>query len=430
MSTSNEAVITPNSGSAAETNSTRQSNAQVGERDSNPSTVNPNQGQEPIVDNERSGATGDEEFVAGTSGNFPIANAALASCNAILEGYRSSRISKGIALCRIYTTLLEAVPDDESTSATVEEAFSRFLTIIENHQGHLAEAERRGRRRRSESPQPIPEANPDDEDLGDIPSPKRAKPDDSKFPWTISDFIHGATLSPSLSKSLELLKLYAIDPKGTKRSLINSPSCPEFPDSEWTNVLAGRAINLDAVLTGYYSTSNNDERVEEIGDFEIRFGTVNPTKIVSTAGEWSITWNRSSRAICAAFPHRAGELAQYAEYIIGLFAATDVHFHDRVILFDKAVRRRVGARRDLELTDFNKFFDLRSTHMDSIGAAVVQRASAATPGKPSATSRKRLSEPCNRWNEGLCTLESTQCRRLHVCSKCLSSGHKNNDCPK
>ena len=407
MSTSNETIIAPNSGSGPETNSTLQSNGQAGEQDSNLSTINSNQGQEVLRDDERSGATGDEEPIAGTSGNFPIANAALASCNAILEDYRSSRISKGIALCRIYTTLLEAVPDDESTPATVEEAFSRFLTIIENHQGHLAEAERHGHCQRSDSPQPIPEGNPNHEDLEDIPPPKRAKPDDSKFPWTISDFIHGATLSPSLSKSLKLLKLYAIDPKGAKRSLINSPSCPEFPDSEWTNVLAGRAINLDTVLTGYYSTSNNDERVEEIGDFEIRFGTVNPTKIVSTAGEWSITWNRSSWAICAAFPHRAGELAQYAEYIIGLFAATDVHFHDRVILFDKAVRRRVGARRDLELTDFNKFFDLRSTHMDSIGAAVVQRASAVTLNKPSGTSRKKLPEPCNRWNEGLCTLEST-----------------------
>jgi len=115
MSTSNEAVITPNSVSAAETNSTLQSNAQVGEQGSG--TVSSEQRQQPIHDNERS-ATGDEECSAGTSGNFPIANAALASCNAILEDYRSSWISKGIALCRIYTTLLEAVPDDESAPAT------------------------------------------------------------------------------------------------------------------------------------------------------------------------------------------------------------------------------------------------------------------------------------------------------------------------
>ncbi|EDR07949.1 uncharacterized protein LACBIDRAFT_327129 [Laccaria bicolor S238N-H82] len=171
-------------------------------------------------------------------------------------------------------------------------------------------------------------------------------------------------------------QLYAIDPKGTKHSLVNSPTCSEFPDLEWTNILAGRAVNLDAVLSGYYSMSNKDEQVEEIGDLEIRFGTVNPTKTVSTAVEWSIMWNRAL----------AGELAEYAEYIIGLFTATDAHFHDRVILFDKAVWHCIGTRRDLELTDLNKFSDLRSTHMDSIGAAIIQQASLTTNIKPNATS--------------------------------------------
>jgi len=85
-----------------------------------------------------------------------------------------------------------------------------------------------------------------------------------------------------------------INLKGMKCSLVNSLTCPEFPDSEWTNILAGRAINLDAVLSGYYSTSNNDEQVEEIGDLEIQFGTVNPTKTVSATGDWSIAWNQAS----------------------------------------------------------------------------------------------------------------------------------------
>jgi len=62
------------------------------------------------------------------------------------------------------------------------------------------------------------------------------------------------------------------------------PTCPEFPDSEWTNILACHAINFDAVLTGYYSTSNNDECIESIGNLDIKFGTVAPTKIVSSAG--------------------------------------------------------------------------------------------------------------------------------------------------
>ena len=429
MSSGNENTsVTPNSGSTPNSGAAPRTTSGSGpisnqEEERINLLASSNQGQDPAQQSRND--TGEDEL--GMPGNFPVANAVLASCNDILKDFYSSRVSKAVALARIYTVLLDGIPDTEETGANLEEAFERYLSIIENHQNHLNEAENRGRRQRSQSP-----VNRGIEiDDEDISPPKRAKPDETQYPWVVSDFIHGATLSPSLTTTLELLKLYAIDPKGTKRSLVNSPSCPEFPDSEWTNVLLGRAVNLDAVLSGYYSTSNNDERIEEIGEVEIRFGTVSPTKLVSSAGEWSIAWNRASRAICTAFPHRAGELAEYAEYIIGVFAATDVHFHDRVISFDKAVRRRVGSRRDLELTNFHRFADLRSTHMDSIGAAVVQRASIAATHKSGTSSArgKKLPEPCNRWNEGLCTLENTQCRRLHVCNKCLLSGHKQDKCP-
>ncbi|EDQ98967.1 uncharacterized protein LACBIDRAFT_318422 [Laccaria bicolor S238N-H82] len=187
-------------------------------------------------------------------GNFPAANAVLASCNSVLEDFRSSRIPKATALSRIYTHLLDGIPDnDNSFASTVEEAFARYLTIVENHQHHLREAEHRGgRRQRSKTPPDnhVERGNPGPDN--DQSPHKRAKPDEAQYPWIISDFIHRVTLSPLLTSTLELLKLYAIDPKGTKRSLVNSPTCPEFPDSEWTNILAGRAINLDAVLSGYY----------------------------------------------------------------------------------------------------------------------------------------------------------------------------------
>ena len=45
-----------------------------------------------------------------------------------------------------------------------------------------------------------------------------------------------------------------------------------------------------------------------------------------------------------AFPHWASELVDYGEYIIGLFGATDVLFHDCVIAYDRAVRHRIGSR--------------------------------------------------------------------------------------
>ena len=319
-------------------------------------------------------------------------------------------------------SFFKAIPNDETS---LDEAFGRYLIILENHEKSLSRAEKRG--------------HPSDECAGheaalfeddeptngrEPPVVKRAWTDESEFPWSVSDFIHSTALSPSLDRSLKLLQLYAVDPKKAKRSLTNSPTCPEFPDSEWVNVLSGRAVNLDHVLSGYYSVSNNDERTESIGDVEIKFGAVSPTKLVSTAGDWSIAWNRTSRATTVTFPHRASELADYSEYIIGLFGATDTLFHDRVIAYDHAVRHRIGSRRDLELTDIHKFGDLKHLHMDSTGAAVIYRS--VINAKP-ASSQKRT-EPCNRWNEGLCTLDDRVCRRLHICNKCSQPGHKSSDC--
>jgi len=355
-------------------------------------------------------------------GSFPAAVATQAVCSKMVDDFRSSKISKGTTLSRIHTTLVDALPEDLSA---VEDSFTRYLSIVEDHECHLAQAKQCGNKRSVDNGEHQDDGDEGEPESESPISTKRTKPNDSQYPWIVSDFIRNITLSPSLTATLDLLKLYAIDLKDMKRSLVNSPSCPEFPDSEWTNILAGRAVNLDAVLSGYYSTSNNDERVESIGEVEIKFGTVALTKVVSSAGEWTISWNRTSCATSTAFPHRAGELADYVEYMVRLFAATDIHFHDRVILFDKAVRRRIGSHRDLELTDFNKFADLKAAHMDSTGAAVVQRASLATKSQ---SSRKKQ-EACNQWNDNLCLLDSSQCRRLHVCNKCSKGRHKGPDCP-
>jgi hypothetical protein len=81
-----------------------------------------------------------------------------------------------------------------------------------------------------------------------------------------------------------LLKLYTSDPKRAKSDLLNQPDCPEFPDGGWKNILAGHAINLDNILSGYHSTSNNDKHIKIVGDMEFKVPSVSPNKIVSTIG--------------------------------------------------------------------------------------------------------------------------------------------------
>ncbi|KAJ7474556.1 hypothetical protein B0H11DRAFT_1918266 [Mycena galericulata] len=112
------------------------------------------------------------------------------------------------------------------------------------------------------------------------------------------------------------------------------------------------------------------------------------------------------------FPHRARELGTFREYIVGLFAATSSLFHDRIIAFDKAARKRVSQRRDLELTDFNQFLDIKTAVIDSIGVGVVD----AHREPSSGPARKQKSQACNNWNSGRCTADAGTCRGLHICN--------------
>jgi hypothetical protein len=235
-----------------------------------------------------------------------------------------------------------------------------------------------------------------------------------------------------LSKTLKLLELYAIDPKAMKRSLTNSPRCPEFPDTEWKNIIAGRAVNLDAVLSGQFSMANNDVRTEKLGDLEISFGVVEPTKCIKNGGDWSISWNRAIKATGFAFPHRIEELTNYGEYITSLFAATNTTFHSRIVAFDKAVRRHVGSVRDVELSDHHKFGDLKIVHIDSIGVSITDADSrgAGRSGRSSKPKGSKKEEPCNKWNDGTCYQTEEDCRRQHVCNVCKKKGHRGRDCRK
>jgi hypothetical protein len=64
------------------------------------------------------------------------------------------------------------------------------------------------------------------------------------------------------------------------------------------------------------------------------------------------------------------ELTSYGEYITSLFTATNATFHARVIAFDKAVRRRVGSVRNIELSEHDKFTDLKLAHIEPIGISI------------------------------------------------------------
>ena len=353
----------------------------------------------------------------------------LVECNTLVEQYRKGEISKATVYVDIQSKLVKALGNDRDKT---DAAFGSFIATIESHDSELEMAARRAgktdARQRSSSP---PVSDADERQSDAEPISKKPKLNESEYAWMAEKKQGRISLSQNLTKTLKLLDIYTADPKTAKRSLTNQPDCPEFPDSEWKNVISGRAVNLDAVLSGQLSTTNEDLKVEKFGDIEVSFGAVEPTKVVKNGGDWSIAWNRTVRATVFAFPHRIHELTDYGEYIINLFSVTHPSVHGRLIAFDKATRKRVGSVRNLELSDFEKFADLKIAHMDSIGVAISSGPSKVERSRGIKRNRNwKRDEACNKWNDGTCYQEEESCRRKHVCNKCGKSGHRGKECRK
>ncbi|PBK81347.1 hypothetical protein ARMGADRAFT_1091370 [Armillaria gallica] len=111
-----------------------------------------------------------------------------------------------------------------------------------------------------------PEEGPDN-NVGkdDGPGPaKRPRIDESQFPWQPVQEISSALLHPELQLTLELVENYTLNLKAARRSLTNSPECPEFPKEQWLTLLAEKAINLDSIFTADHSTSINEVQTHKI----------------------------------------------------------------------------------------------------------------------------------------------------------------------
>jgi hypothetical protein len=73
-------------------------------------------------------------------------------------------------------------------------------------------------------------------------------------------------------------------------STLNSQRNPSHthlsvPSSQMLNGRTSLPVNLDAILSSQFSTSNND--------IKLSYGTVEPTRKVTNGGDWTITWNQA-----------------------------------------------------------------------------------------------------------------------------------------
>ncbi len=211
-----------------------------------------------------------------------------------------------------------------------------------------------------------PEEQSDDgRDADDGPGPaKRPWIDESQFPWQPVREISRALLHPELQRTLELVENYTLDLKAARRSLTNSPECPEFPEEQWLTLLAGKAVNLDSVFAADHSTSINEVQTHEISEgiaIRLTENVSNPSeakRVISNADEWTTTWYTYSQAVLLAFPHRHQELALYQQYMSSLFRTTAPPLHCRIFILNRAIQNRVGRCRNILLSETDKFRDL------------------------------------------------------------------------
>jgi hypothetical protein len=231
-------------------------------------------------------------------------------------------------------------------------------------------------------------------------------------------------LCDDLQRTLELLRTYAKDLKLTKSSILTAANAPQFPNSEWSNIIIGAMVDLDHVISGSFAVSSDNREVEVVGGIQLKYGATKPTKHVKTSGDWFIAWRLYTQAATFVFPHRRSELDSYGVQILSLFAATSPANHSHILSLDKAVRVRVGERRDLLLTDSPKFDDLRLYWLNPIGAGTLET---DPKGKSKGRSDFRCEDPCDRWNRGVCRSKGSECKYRHVCQKCRGP-HRVDEC--
>ena len=360
------------------------------------------------------------------------------ACLAIVEHYRRGAVSKPQATVELH----DAFPPTLDQDSFVE-AFGTYLKMLDNVDRFRDGAAQSVHVEDNQGPPIGPPGRRDDAplQLGPLPSKRARHPDDSEdedgsyskrtrldfeaLPWN-QGVCAGASisLSPSLLKTQSLLANFAKDLKRAKSSLLNcGKSYPQFPDSEWGNLLAGKAVDLDHVLSGMHSVNIDDGETQSIGKgLEILRVSSKPARSVHTHGEWIMAFNSCVEATTFIFPHRGPELRTYGNHIMRYFASSPVELHDRIINYDKAVRIRVAQRRDLKLTSFEQFADLHLQWINNPAAASISRNK--NPRKPG-----QRRDPCRRWNEHRCPNSASACNYAHICPKCRSNAHVGDNCP-
>ncbi len=284
---------------------------------------------------------------------------------------------------------------------------------------------RRHRRRRSASSSSRQTVDSDDD-----ATRRKPKANAKKYGWAPTVETLKPSMRPEVKRTTELLREYRIDVAAAKADLLDSTFAPEFPESEWTNLLLGKPVDFDVVFAGRYSSKSVEKHVEQLGDVELSYQAREPSKKVETSWDWIGAWEAFQRAMLFAFPHRSLELSTYRDHISEVFSSTAVSLHHRVFDYERACRKRVAFKRSLLLSDIFEFNLLHNQYVGSSGANFVAAEAEASKGSGSGKSKvARKADACLRFNARKCPALASQCKYRHVCSGCNAKGHIEPECP-
>ncbi|KAJ7149323.1 hypothetical protein C8R43DRAFT_1128677 [Mycena crocata] len=251
------------------------------------------------------------------------------------------------------------------TAAEVEGFMEPFTDMCEQWVRDQQKAEERGRQRAhgerapgEEDADPEPRSDDDDEDGDEHPAKRRQILEEEEFPWVKHEAL--VPLRADQAETVQLLCIYAGDPK---RSLWSLLSCTrvEFPKSQWLRLLTYKAVDLDAVLTAFYSVSPATRHTESIGEVHLTFhGSSKSTRLVSTQSQWTLAWMQTVQAALTIFPHLTEQFHKWGLYILNKFSAVHDSQHHRVISFEKAGCLLASRRSDVGLDQLFHFYRPRN----------------------------------------------------------------------
>ncbi|TFY80579.1 hypothetical protein EWM64_g3433 [Hericium alpestre] len=304
----------------------------------------------------------------------PFAAPAVEECLQAVQRFRGGEYSQEEAIYRVF----DALGNSNQPTAIIFQAARPYIEMLDSILAQQRGAEEHGRvvagahlpGPTDYEAEPQPEvrtassavahkchhAELDDSDDDDEHRERRCPLDLSSLPWMQN--VKAIPLPQSLEDTQGLLVLFSQDPKRWKMYFINEPNCPQFPNSEWTNIILGRPVNLDLVIASMFNVTLEQKHKERLGRVSFSLNDVAPSRVIKSQGDWLSAWKATSDAVAFIFRHRRDELDHYSSYMLTMFTSVLEANHARVLCYDKAIRLRTSSHRDVLLTDVYRFNDL------------------------------------------------------------------------